>query len=77
MIKSPTGTGKTIVALGLISAFSQETILILVHTRELLYQTEEELYKWGFSDIGMIGDGKKTTGRIQIAMIQSFVKLSS
>jgi superfamily II DNA or RNA helicase len=75
VLQAPTGSGKTMCLLGIISAFKRERILFLCHTLTLISQFREELVKWGFSDIGVLSGEEKTTGRIQLATIQSFSKL--
>lgn len=74
VLQAPTGSGKTLILLGLISAFNQENILFLCHTLSLVSQFRSELIKWGFSrlDIGVLSGEEKTVGRIQLALIQSF-----
>lgn len=43
IIKFPTGSGKTIIALGLFSMFEKSPTLFLCHTKDLLMQTKESL----------------------------------
>jgi superfamily II DNA or RNA helicase len=75
VLQAPTGSGKTMVLLGVISAFKREKILFLCHTLSLVSQFKEELIKWGFTDIGVLSSEEKTYGRIQLATIQSFARL--
>lgn len=75
VLQAPTGSGKTICLLGIISAFKEEQILFLCHTLSLVSQFKEELIKWGFSDIGILSGEEKSFGRIQLATIQSFFRL--
>jgi superfamily II DNA or RNA helicase len=75
VLKSFTGSGKTIIALGLMSSFSQENILFLCHTKDLIGQTADELTKFGFKDVGVYGGGKKTSGRIQLATVQTLARM--
>ena len=57
IIKSPTGSGKTVILGGLIKALENKTGLIFFTKKQLLYQTYEQLKKWGF-DVGLaFGDG--------------------
>lgn len=57
IIKSPTGSGKTVVLGGLIKALEDKTGLIFFTKKQLLYQTYEQLREWGF-DVGLaFGDG--------------------
>jgi superfamily II DNA or RNA helicase len=76
VLKAPTATGKSIIILGLISAFSQEKILFLCHTKDLVYQMKNHLEKNGFNNIGTwTGDSKKIE-RITVATIQSYTKIA-
>ena len=75
VLQAPTGSGKTVVLIGIISAFKQEQILFLCHTLTLVSQFKEELIKWGFSDIGVLSGKERTFGRIQLATIQTFARL--
>lgn len=78
---APTGSGKTLVALGFMSMFPQLRILFLCHTKDLLTQTCEELDKFGF-DYFQLGGGKKVRwsslddydSMILVSTIQSFSK---
>lgn len=74
VIKAATATGKSIMILGIISAFSQENILLLVHTTDLVKQLTDDLEKYGF-DVSIFASGSKEIGRITVATIQSFKKV--
>jgi len=79
IIKLPTGTGKTVVSLLLMSAYPSARILFLCHTIDLLYQTVEELKKYGFKNIKIIGAGKKEEylhldNCIVVSIDKSFIK---
>jgi len=77
VLNAPTGSGKTVIALYLIVRRGQP-VLIVVHTRELLYQWIDRIGQFlGIppEDIGIIGDGKKTIGeKITVALVQSLYK---
>jgi len=76
VLKLPTGTGKTVVASGIISCFDGYNVLFLVHTKSLLYQTADELEKFLKEPIGLIGDGHKNTNeRITVAITKSFITM--
>jgi hypothetical protein len=72
-----TVTHNTVVLLGITAAFNEENILFLCHNVTLVSQFREELIKWGFNpkEIGVLSGSQNTTGRIQLASIQSFQKL--
>lgn len=84
VIKEPTGTGKTILQMGIMSAI-EGNILLLAHTSAIVNQTFEKLRNvgWDCAQIGggmgyydfdtMIADCKKI---IIVATIQSFAKLN-
>ncbi len=55
----PTGSGKTIIALGIMSMFTHCRILFLCHTKDLIEQTKEELDTYGFDNYFIIGGGRK------------------
>ena len=76
VLKSPTGSGKSIIILGIMSAFSQESILFLVHTTDLVYQMKEDLVKFGFDDIGVWSGEDKFIGRITVSTVQSYKKIA-
>jgi len=77
VLQASTGSGKTVMALAIIAARKQPT-LIIVHTKELLYQWMDRIETFlGIpkEKIGQIGDGKKTLGkRITIGIVQSLYK---
>lgn len=81
IIKSPTGSGKTILSMGLISMLPKGSkTLFLVHTIDLLDQTIEELKEKGFTKIQKIGGGGDTKvdpeALIVVSTNLSYVKLA-
>ncbi len=78
----PTGSGKTIIALGIMSMFPQCRILFLCHTKDLIEQTKEELETYGFNNFYIIGGGRKVNNKqilehdnvIVLATIQTLSK---
>ena len=78
-LSAPTGSGKTVLALSLISE-RQQPALIIVHTKELLNQWIDRIGVFlgiPADEIGVIGGGKKTIGdRITVALVQSLYKCS-
>jgi len=73
IIEAMTGSGKTITFIALVVAKKQNT-LILMHTKELLYQTIKAFTKFTnvkSGDIGIIGDGKLIIKPITVGLHQS------
>lgn len=70
MISLPTGAGKTVVAMNLINAIEQRSI-VFVHTKELLYQWRDRIDETLGVDAGVIGDGNWSEGPITVAMMQT------
>lgn len=84
VIVFPTGSGKTIIAGGIFSAFPRGRRLFLCHTKDLIKQTRDEFIKWfGKKNVLACGGGFKTNmdqitrrdNPILIATIQSYRKL--
>ena len=77
LLESPTGSGKTTMALYMIAQRMQPA-LIVVHTKELLNQWIDRIQQFlniSKSEIGIIGSGKFCMGeKITVAMIQSLYK---
>ncbi len=77
LLESPTGSGKTTMALYMIAERKQPS-LIVVHTKELLNQWMERIEQFlniPKSEIGVIGSGKFRIGeKITVAMIQTLYK---
>ena len=76
-LSSPTGSGKTVMAIHMI-ARRRQPALIVVHTRDLARQWTQRIETFldiPTEQIGMIGGGKKTIGdRVTVAMVQSLYK---
>lgn len=74
---SPTGSGKTTMALAVIAERKQPTIVI-THTKELLNQWVERIEQFlgiPASEVGIIGNGKFLIGeKITVALVQSLLK---
>jgi superfamily II DNA or RNA helicase len=76
VISSPTGSGKTIGAFGIIERIQSSTI-ILVDRTDLLEQWVEDLEDFcdgGFS-IGILGGGTKRLGDVTVATVQTLRKM--
>jgi superfamily II DNA or RNA helicase len=80
IIQSPTGSGKTILQLGILSTMPKDfCALILTHTKDLVAQTVDELRKFGFSSktqMLMEGNRPKLVKPIVVSTIQTFVGYS-
>lgn len=74
---APTGSGKTVIALYMISRRRQPAVVV-VHTKDLAFQWIKRITDFldiPEEEIGLIGDGKKRIGeRITVAMVQSLYK---
>ncbi len=70
VLEAGTGSGKTVMALAVISRRRQPTIVI-VHTKELLYQWRERVGEFLSLDAGLVGDGHFTIGDITIAIVNT------
>jgi superfamily II DNA or RNA helicase len=76
VLKSPTGSGKTVIASGIISIYPKSKVLFLCHTLSLIKQTIAEFTRFGLGPISSIGGGSKDlSGRIVVSTMQSFVKI--
>lgn len=77
VIHHATGTGKSITMAGLLSCFTQENILVLVHSTDLVKQLFDDFTIFFGKDVGiwMGGKANKKWGRIVIATDKSFVKI--
>jgi len=65
-----TNSGKTEVMAAIIKALNQKSLIVL-HRKELMYQTADRLSKRLGTEIGMIGDGIWEYKFITVAMIQT------
>lgn len=76
-LSAPTGSGKTVMALYMIAARKQPT-LIVVHTKELAFQWSAAIDHFlgiGESEVGLIGAGRHTVGeKITVALVQSLYR---
>jgi superfamily II DNA or RNA helicase len=80
VLSAPTGSGKTVIALYLISQRKQPA-LIIVHTKELLNQWIDRIETFlgiQANEVGIIGNGKKQIGeKITVGLVQSVYKCAS
>lgn len=77
VIISPCGSGKTVMGIFFLAIASQRTLWI-THTKDLMYQTIEQIGKFlsfPIDTIGKIGDGKKEIGeKVTVGLVQSLIK---
>ena len=78
IIIAPTGTGKTIMQIGVLSVFKQYPVLILAHTIDIVQQTAEKLSAEGY-EVETLGGGQSFSGcfssPIVVSTVQSFKKV--
>lgn len=70
VLEAGTGAGKTVIALAVIARRRQPTI-ILVHTKELLYQWQQRIEQFLGLKAGLIGDGHLEAGPLSVAIVNS------
>lgn len=72
------GMGKTVLALSILKAFDGKAALILVPNLSLLEQTKDELDRFGFQGISVLGGNreKKLYGRIVLSTVQTCITLN-
>ncbi|MDV3103681.1 DEAD/DEAH box helicase [Thermococcus waiotapuensis] len=68
----PVGSGKTVVGLAIIHRLNLSA-LIVVHTKELLYQWAEKVNDVLGIEAGIVGDNNWKEGKITVAMIQTLL----
>lgn len=70
VIQAPTGSGKTVIACGLIAATGMNTLFV-VHTSVLLEQTAAAIRQFLGVEPGVIGGGRDDPAPITVAMVQT------
>jgi len=70
VLEAGTGSGKTVMALAIIAARRQPT-LIVVHTKELLYQWQERVQDFLGCTPGLVGDGHFSVQPISVAIVNT------
>jgi superfamily II DNA or RNA helicase len=70
VLEASTGAGKTVIGIYMIAERGQPT-LIIVHSKELLYQWRDSIKKFLDYDCGLIGNGKKEIKPITVGIINS------
>jgi superfamily II DNA or RNA helicase len=70
VLESGTGSGKTVIGLAIIAHRRQPT-MVLVHTKELLYQWADQIDKFLGLKAGLIGDGHFEIEPVTVAIVNS------
>lgn len=70
VIEAGTGSGKTVMALAIIAARAQPT-LVVVHTKELLYQWQQRIREFLHIEAGLVGDGHFELQPITVAIVNT------
>ncbi len=70
VLEAGTGSGKTVMALAIIAARKQPT-LIVVHTKELLYQWQARIKDFLHYSAGLVGDGHFDIQTITVAIVNT------
>ena len=70
VVEAATGSGKTVITLALI-AERRQPALILVHTKELLYQWRDRVKQFLGVDAGLVGDGKYIIRPVSVGIVNS------
>lgn len=76
VLEAGTGSGKTVMALGVMARRRQPT-LVIVHTKELLYQWQERAFEFLGVEAGLIGDGHFEIRPLSIAIVNTARKRTS
>lgn len=74
VLEAGTGSGKTVMALAIIAARRQPT-LIIVHTKELLYQWQQRIAQFLDLNAGLVGDGRMEVRPVTVAIVNSARKM--
>jgi superfamily II DNA or RNA helicase len=70
VIEAGTGSGKTIIALALVAA-RRQPVLVVVHSKELLYQWQERATEFLGCPVGLVGDGHFVVEPFTVAIVNS------
>ena len=70
VLEAGTGSGKTVMALAII-ALRRQPALVIVHTKELLYQWRQRAEEYLRCPTGILGDGKTDIQPLTIAIVNS------
>ena len=76
LLVAPMGSGKTVLAMGVLSAYPGAEVLYLCPTVALVTQTVDEFCQNGFSSvIGWTGGGRSEKGKIVVSTVQSYIQM--
>ena len=70
VLEAGTGSGKTVMALAII-AHRQQPALVLVHTKELLYQWRDRIKQFLGIEAGLIGDGRMDVRPVTVGIVNT------
>lgn len=70
VIEAGTGSGKTVMALAIVASRAQPT-LVVVHTKELLYQWQKRIREFLNCEAGLVGDGHFNIQNITVAIVNT------
>lgn len=70
-----TNSGKTVVIAALIKCLVNKNALVVVNSKELLYQTSNKLRNMLGREVGLIGDGHRSSSDVCVATIQTLSSL--
>jgi len=73
--KMATNSGKTEVIAAIIKTLGIPPTIIIVHRKELLYQTMQRLEDRLGIEVGIMGDGKHAQAQVMVAMVQTLYNL--
>jgi len=77
LVHAPTSAGKTFILISALKCLPPKTpTLVLVDSKELVYQNYEEIRRFGFDDVGMFFSDVKEANDITVCLINSAPKLS-
>lgn len=75
VIKSPTGSGKTLIMAALAKCFEGEYITILFNSKQILVQTLEFFKSFGVKDLGVNFGMNFQRGKVMLSTVQSIEKI--
>ena len=75
VVISPTGSGKTMVLIGVLKSLPPVPTLVLQNKTDLSRQNYEEISNWGFQNVGTLWGNKVKPNLITVANIQSVHKI--